>query len=57
MFFQISFFKVVRVTHKIVYPNGSKFEVAAAIAEQVLPVPTLWYNSIPLTGAKGVKYC
>jgi hypothetical protein len=55
MFFQMSFFKVVLVTHRIVYPAGSKLVDAAAIAEHVFPVPTEWYNNIPLTGAYGVK--
>ena len=57
MFFQISFFKVARVTHRIVYPWGSKVDVADAIAEHVLPVPVLCHNSIPFTGLCGVKYC
>ena len=46
----------MRVTHKIVYPNGSKLAVAAAIAEHVFPEPVEWYSSIPLTGAAGLKY-
>ena len=39
IFFHISVFRVVRVTHNMVYPVCSNDDDAAAIALQVLPDP------------------
>ena len=56
MFFQMSSLRVVRVTHKMVYPCLSKLSVAVAMAVQVFPTPVPCHNSIPFKGFCGVKY-
>ena len=56
MFFQISFFNVVLVTHNIVYPCLSNSLDAVAIALHVLPEPVECHKIIPFVFAWGVKY-